>query len=161
MQHFIAGGQHFHIQHCSLLACQVRNTITQSGMLTRRKIWRSKKMPRRKRLEAGAGADVWAVGDGVIAVAIFARQVQVTVAGLDAKRTHNGPAGADVGFLVAINAAGERTESSNNRRTGGSCRRFSTAGRRRPRPHNLHRPVSDWCKYLYHPRSRGTAPAEY
>lgn len=77
-------------------------------MLTRRKIWRSKKMPRRKRLEAGAGADVWAVGDGVIAVAIFARQVQVTVAGLDAKRTHNGPAGADVGFLVAINAAGER-----------------------------------------------------
>ncbi|MFH4134782.1 hypothetical protein WAI79_20445, partial [Acinetobacter baumannii] len=77
MQHFIASGQHFHIQHCSLLACQVANTITQSGMLTRRKIWRGKKIPRRRRLEAGAGADVRAVGDGVIAVAIFARQVQI------------------------------------------------------------------------------------
>lgn len=107
MQHFIAGGQHFHIQHCSLLACQVKYYNAKRDADEEENLAQQEDAAP-EGLEAGAGADVWAVGDGVIAVAIFARQVQVTVAGLDAKRTHNGPAGADVGFLVAINAAGER-----------------------------------------------------
>src|SRR5690606_2916630 len=75
-------------------------------------MWGDEKLARQnaapERLEACAHTHVWAVCQRVVAVALFTRQVQITVACFDGNRTHDGPARTGVSFFIAVDSAGER-----------------------------------------------------
>ena len=69
--------------------------------------WRDR-TPRRKASEAGIYPNIRTISNGVITIAIFTCQVQVTVASLNADWTHNGVTRASIRFFITFNSAGER-----------------------------------------------------
>src|SRR5690606_1742147 len=82
-----------------------QNTIAQSKTGGREKLARLNAAP--KGLETCAHTDVGTICQRVVAVAVFTRQVQITITRFDGDRTDDGPASTHVGFLIAIDTAGE------------------------------------------------------
>ena len=80
-----------------------QNTIAQTRGGEEEKLARQHAAP--ERLEACAHAHVRTVGQRVVAVAVFTGQVQIAIACFDGDWTHDGPACASVGFLIAVDTA--------------------------------------------------------